>query len=165
MKPIATLESISDSAPVERARMETDDLYPERAAVSRELDTALRLLKEATTSAEEAVRAFEQHEEVKADDAFQRLQMLLPELFCCRKLSDGFAAVVNAVMCAFENLEGLPPTAKQATGILDAIRSIRMTPFTGAEQAAAIVERLEEADLAVEPPAFKYLADWLDDAQ
>lgn len=164
-EPLITSGSVPDWVPPSRAPIKTDDLYAARDAVSRELDTALRLLKEATAKAQDAVEAFERDNDIEADDALQRLQAVLPELFCCRKLGDGYAAVVNAIMCAFENLEGIPPSIDQVTQILITFRSLRETPFMGLEHATDAVGALEGVGLVVEPPSFKYLADWLDDNQ
>ena len=66
---------------------------------------------------------------VAADDAIQRLQASLPELFCCRILGDGFGAVINAVLLSLQNTEGGGWNEKQIDAIGRALRSVRNEPF------------------------------------
>ena len=57
---------------------------------------------------EEALAAHRENQLIVADDAMQNVHALLPELFCFRTLGDGFGMVVNGLLCAFQNLGGLP---------------------------------------------------------
>ena len=46
--------------------------------------------------------------DILADDAVQRFQGRLPELFNCRNLSDSFGAIVGAAINALNNRRGDP---------------------------------------------------------
>jgi len=81
----------------------------------------------------------------------QRLQSLLPELFYCRDLGDGFGAIINALKFSFENAHGTPFSEGQISLIGQAVERIRQEPFLHFEQAAELVGKLEDADLTVDP--------------
>ena len=84
------------------------ELYPEIREGTSTLGRALSLLTEADSILNEAERSTGEHEEMAADDAVQRFHALLPELFCCRSLGDGFATVVLSLFHGISNLKGLP---------------------------------------------------------
>jgi hypothetical protein len=125
-------------------RLSQDDLYPARRAFSREHITALRLLKLAIGRCRRAIEA-QADDPMAADIEIQKIQMLLPELFCCRKLGDGFATIVNSLLCAFENASG-NTLARTQIGVLGRIfDELRDKPFLSASEADAAVELLESS--------------------
>jgi hypothetical protein len=89
---------------------------------------------------------------ISADDAVQRFQALLPELFCCRSLGDSFATIINALFHGLKNLNGLPVSETQIVQILTSIRVLRRRPFLEYPEALAVVARLEAMNLRVDPP-------------
>jgi hypothetical protein len=91
----------------------------------------------------------------------QRLQALLPELFYCRDLGDGFGAIVNALKFSFENAHGTPLSEGQVRLIGQVIERIRQEPFMRFETAADLVGKLEDVGLIVDPPAFAVLGELL----
>jgi hypothetical protein len=139
-----------------------DDVYPITEALNPELSAALRLLREGLLRVGEALTAGRKGDRIAADDAMQRLQALLPELFCCRTLGDGFGTVINAISSSFENLSGQTPSKLQIEAIFRTLQNVREEPFMGVDAATELVMALEAADLSVEPPEFEYLVDWLD---
>src|SRR5688500_16915870 len=64
-------------------RIEIEDLYPEMVGVRPELNAATRLLARSIVDLNEAVEAARSGNEIVADDAVQRFQGALPELFNC----------------------------------------------------------------------------------
>jgi len=142
----------------------TDELYPAPELTSTELQTALHLLTVALRYCADADRAFAEDDTVSADDSIIHLGALLPELFCCRKLGDGFAGVVNAVQCALEGLDGLPLRKDQFEALKEALEKIRQRPFLSDDSAVDVIEKLEATGLNVEPQGFEHFVELLDGA-
>ncbi|MCI0491279.1 MAG: hypothetical protein L0229_32210 [Blastocatellia bacterium] len=140
-----------------------DDLYPARQAISPELSTALHLLNEGIANVEEALSALEARNDIGADAAIQRLQALLPELFCCRQLSDSFGAIIVATFHALRNSSGQPLKKRQMVALGKILRSIRDEPFMSYDKAVDEIIELENVGFVVEPKEFEYLADLLDE--
>lgn len=144
-------------------RISIEELYPASEAIKPELNVALRLLSVSSTCIQEAIELLHIGDSVASDDAIQRLQAILPELFCCRIISDSFGAMINATYHALKNQEGLPLTKHQIQAIGRAVSRIRSEPFMRFEAAVEEIMALEEVGFIVEPPEFEYLADWLDE--
>ena len=144
-------------------RITIDELYSRFENVSPELNSAVRLLSLSLEYIEQSLLAHRDNDPIEADDAAQRMQGLLPELFCCRSLGDGFGIVVNGLMCGFQNLEGIPLRREQAEKVRQTLIKLRSEPFLRAEDAVKTVAVLEEVGLVLEPPEFNYLADILDE--
>ena len=142
-----------------------DDLYPEPTVIGSELGPALRLLAEGKTAIEESMGALKRGEIMAADDHLQRLQVMLPELFCCRALGDGFGAIVNALKFSFLNAEGAPFTGEQIEAVAGAVQGLRAEPFLRFDRAVSVITRLEDAGLRVDPPTLVALTDLMDDDQ
>jgi hypothetical protein len=128
-------------------RLTQEELYPARQAFSLAHLTALRLLKLAVGRSQRALSAAANGEIVEADTEIQKLQVLLPELFCCRILGDGFGTVVNATICAFEFLSGDTPSIEQIRTFNRVFQFLREKPFLGTDEADSQVELLEAAQL------------------
>src|SRR6266545_3305183 len=82
-------------------QISTTELYSEFENVSPELNSAVRLLSVSLEHLDRALRAERESDLIEADDATQRMQALLPELFCFRSLGDGFGIVVSGLLCGF----------------------------------------------------------------
>ena len=140
-----------------------EDLYPEMVAVRPELNTAARLLADSIVELEEARNSVAAGDDIVADDAVQRFQSKLPELFCCRDLSSGFAALINATINALHNRHGDPLSLVQIQSLSDAMQNLRSQPFMEFDEAVNEIVAMEDAGLIVEPAEFEILADWLDE--
>jgi hypothetical protein len=93
MMPARSEDLIIEAA--KTVRLSQNDLYPVRQSFSPEHITALRLLAVAIGRCQRSIDATD--DPMTADVEIQKLQMSLPELFCCRALGDGFGTIVNAV--------------------------------------------------------------------
>jgi hypothetical protein len=124
------------------ARLSQNDLYPARQAFSPEHITALRLLQLAIGRCQRAIGAHTE-DPMAADSEIQKVQMLLPELFCCRALGDGFGTVVNALICAFQNSDGNALGQKQIKVLENVFSELRDKPFLNVTKADDAVELLE----------------------
>jgi hypothetical protein len=141
--------------------MPTEELYSNLQGVSLELNSALTLLATGVDRLEQALAAAKSNHAIAADDALQRFQSLLPELFCLRTLGDGFGMAINALICAFESIEGMPLTHEQINGVLRLVKKLRSEPFLETNEAIRIIADLETIGLVVEPRELDILADLL----
>jgi len=140
----------------------TGELYANLEGVSSDMRNAIRLLSVGTERLEEALGASRRQETVAADDALQRFQGMLPELFCLRSLGDGYGMIINALLYAFENLEGTPLTESQINAVVRLVKKVRTELFLNINIAAEAITALESAGLVVEPRELDVLADLLD---
>jgi hypothetical protein len=147
----------------EAGRVSIEDLYPSTEAAAPELDVALRLLARGLEYVNEAFAATQTGNAIVGDDAMQRLQALLPELFNCRVLGDGYGAIINAVLGSLENMRGSPLNKQQIGTIRQVLRRVRSEPFIQYSSALDEIEKLEQANFVIEPSGFEHLADWLDE--
>lgn len=143
--------------------IEIEDLYPEMLGVRPELDIASRLLARSLADLDKAVALSEQGDLIVADDAVQRFQAALPELFNCRDLSDSFGAVVGAALNGLNNQRGNPLSTPQIKTLRDTVGALRSEPFMKFDAAVEKIMRMEDAGFVVEPPEFEVLTDWLDE--
>ena len=133
-----------------------DDLFSQLRGST--LSSALHLLNEALAHSQRAFGAIDS-DPVSADDEMQQLQAILPELFCCRSIGDGFGALVNSIQYALVNREGFPLTKSQISLLLGAIRKLREAPFISFGDAVNLAMTFEDAELVIDPPALSHLAD------
>ncbi len=134
-----------------------DDLY--RDLTTSRLKTALELLDEALRFADAAAASLEDEDVIGADDELSKLAALLPELFCCRSLGEGFAAVVNALRQSLLNRLEKPLDPAQLAAIRRALTLVRTKPFISFEDAVRMVMMMEDAGLDVDHPAIEVVAD------
>lgn len=139
----------------------TKDLYPLSDDLNPVLARALLLLDEGKQYINEAINKFAEVDLLSSDDALQKFQVLLPELFCCRVLGDGFGAIVNSVYHALRNLDGVPLKPDQFQVILYIINRISTEPFIEFKEAVDEIMFLENVGLVVDPSHFKFAADML----
>jgi hypothetical protein len=144
-------------------QISTEDLYSNFENVSLELKTADRIISDCLEHTQRAIAAHRDGELIMADDAMQSVQGLIPELFCCRSLGEGFGIIINGILCAFQNLAGAPLGREQVDSIRRTFQSLRAEPFVSAEIAVDKLGELERVGLKVEPPEFHILADLLDE--
>jgi hypothetical protein len=132
----------SQRQPDQAVRLSQNDLYPARQAFSPEHITALRLLRLAIGRCQRAMNVLTD-DLMAADIEIQKIQMSLPELFCCRALGDGFGTSVNALICAFQNTEGNTLEQNQIRILEKVFKELRDKPFLSATEADDLVELLE----------------------
>lgn len=142
-------------------RADLEDIYRAPEAGSIELRSAMRLLPEAVSWAESAIEALDAGEPFQADDAMLHVHSLIPELFCCRGLGDGFGAVINAILSSFEKRQGLPMEIGHLEAIRRALSAIRSEPRMSFDRALDLISVMEEAGLSVDPAGADELAEWL----
>ncbi len=130
-------------------RPSLDDLYPEREGLSITLRSAIALLDEATEACREARDAARVGEFIASDDALLTAQAIMPELFACRTIGDGFGMVVGALLTAFLN-RGVDVWSEEHIGaVSSALKLLRETPFLAEEQAVDSIDKLQDKGVKV----------------
>jgi hypothetical protein len=129
--------------------VEVRDLYPDVAPSSSVLAAAIPLLDEAANRLSQALALLER-DPFDADDHVNAVNGLLPELFACRRLGEGFATVVNSLWIALRN-RSEPVNREQMVALLQAINALRSEPFLEFEKSLDFSDRL----LAVGLPIFQ----------
>ena len=131
--------------------------YPSPDAMSRVFGTALKLLREAEENAERALEAAKEGDELGADDATYAIKPLLPELFCCRQLGEGFGLIVSGLLSAFQNLSGQAMNVDQIKAVAACIRWLRVEPRASLESADDQIATLEAVGLNPDPAGIEDL--------
>jgi hypothetical protein len=139
-------------------RLNTEDLYPDQSVRSRALNTALSLLGESDQFLMSAVKALRERDGFGADDFVNKFIALLPELFSCREIGDGFALSVTCVFYGLQNLEGVPANEKQLLAIASVIRSLRHNIFCTIDLAVSLLDSLEKEGLDLNAPLLTEVA-------
>jgi hypothetical protein len=138
-----------------------DILYPAVEANGAAVLRALPLLGDAIRHLEAARAVFDQ-DPIEADMLVQQVQALLPKLFSCRAIGDGFGLVVNSVHFAFANQHGNQLAIAQINSVSRALKGLRVGPFLSFEQGLQSVADLEDVGLQVDPAP---LADLLEESE
>jgi hypothetical protein len=141
----------------------TEELYPARDKLNPILSTAIQLLNEGLIHINESIKMLYEEDFISSDDALQKFQALLPELFCCRSLGDGFGAIINSIYHSLNNMKGTPLNKTQLTTIQKILKRIHSEPFIGFDEAVEEIMLLESENFEVESPHFKYFADLLNE--
>ena len=141
----------------------TEDLYPVREEYNPVLTMAMQLLEEGIDYIKESVRTCVEEDWISSDDAVQRFQALLPEMFCCRDLGDGFGAIISSVYHAINNMNDATLNKRHLQAILYILKRIHSEPFIEYEEAVEEIMHLESAGFEVSPSHFKFVADLLNE--
>jgi hypothetical protein len=139
----------------------TEEVYRALEFTTVEMRSALRLLRDAIGWCDRALSADSLGELFQADDAMVNVQIIMPELFCCRALGDGLAEIVNAIQSSFENLKGGAFERSQISSIRRALIAIQNEPRLSFERALEFVGAMESTGLMVEPALIDTLSEWL----
>jgi len=128
--------------------IEIDRLYEAVPGTTSQLVRALELLKQACDNLAAAQQSVDP---IEMDRSVQRAQVLLPKLFACRSIGDGFGVIINALHFAFANLRGTPLTPDQLNIVWRVLKELRARPVMSLEQGIQRVEELEARGLDVDP--------------
>lgn len=136
-------------------------LYPLGTETNPQLASATRLLKEAVERLSEALSCFERDDPIGADDYAQGVRVLIPELFCCRSLGDGFGSVVLAAFYSLAHLDGAPINQAQVSALLRGLTKVSNEPFIRFEVALQVHSWLEAVGLNPDSRGFDELGEVL----
>lgn len=140
-----------------------DDIYFEPTFISKDFQTALRLLKEGVRLINLALDDYRAERYLESDERIHHLQQMLPELFCCRKLGEGFESIINSVQNALLNNRGQMLNEAQLLALREILSLIRNEPFMNFERAIDYVMTFEEQDFNVDPVGFELLTEIIDE--
>lgn len=142
-------------------KLSIDDLYPDPTLIGQDLSTATQLLAEVMELIDDAIECQRRDERLLADDAMQRMQMVLPELFFCRSLGDGFGAIINSLFHALRNHGGSPLTEEQMVSIRGSMMKVRNEPFLDFEVALEQIALLQSLGFNVVPMGMEVIDEAL----
>lgn len=144
----------------------TEQLYYNRQAVSQELSLALHLLGKCSSHARVALAEMDRaagRYTLDADVQIQQIQAVLPDLYACRELGDGFAGIVIGLQFAFDNLQGNPLTREQVHALASLLEKLHDEPFISHSRAMDYLIKFEEAGFNSEPVALEELLNIFDE--
>lgn len=157
------IETAADIGRISSKKIDISELYPLSSELRPELSTAFALLDEGLHDVSVAIEMQNIGDMISSDDAINRLQALLPELFCCRSLGDGFGSIISAIYQSITNMHGNPLNAKQLSALQVVLKRVQSEPFLEFNEAVDEIMALEDAGFEVEPSYYAYAADMLDD--
>ncbi len=128
-----------------------EDFYPNAEFSRPELKIAFILLDEITERLTEALHYSRDENFVGSDDCINRIVALLPELFCCRSIGDGFSSIIVAFNCSINNKNGEFLNEKELIVLLQVVKRINSEPFISFEEALNEIESIEDSGLIVGP--------------
>ena len=145
----------------ERAQRETkfEDLYSADTKSHALISRARELLHSAEQRAQKALELLSSSDEVGADQQIMLLQGDLPELFCCRDLSDGLATFVLALHYALYNQHGAPLNADQIFEVRRGLKHLRDNLFIDFKESLDLVDGLADRGLTPEAPETTVFSD------
>jgi hypothetical protein len=132
--------------------IEIDKLYPATRDSKSQLVTAIGLLADAIELLSKARIAAQKSHSVEADRFTQRFEAILPDLFRCRRVGDGYGVIINSLHFAAINKNGEPFSLDELTTVWRILKELRNSPFVEFEQALDYVEEFENCGLRVDPP-------------
>jgi hypothetical protein len=156
----SSIRFIASNPRIPKEYISAEELYPAND-FNYVLSSAIKLLSEGIEHIGEAILTLRDGDLILSDDAVQRFQALLPELFCCRNIGDGFGTIINALYHAMNHRGTNPFSEKQLSAIRKALLKIHSEPYIGYEESVEEVMSLEAAALEVDPPYFDFIADLL----
>ncbi|MBZ5625246.1 MAG: hypothetical protein LAQ69_42080 [Acidobacteriia bacterium] len=156
----APVVSIASHETFKPALVSIADIYYSPESIgSPYLRNALRLLSMAVKNVESALELLSDGDMIGGDDAMQHYQVLLPELFACRSIGEGFGLLVSSLLNAVTSLRGQSMVERQVRAVRSVLIELSSEPFMSFDAALVHVLRLEQADLNVDPPNFEFLAE------
>lgn len=141
--------------------MDIDKLYPSKEILSPLFAAAIKLTEKAFKYSTEALESFKANDQITSDDSMTKLLALLPELFCCKEIGDGYGAIVLSLFHALKNNDGSFLNKDQLININYTLKRLNSEPLMTFESALELLNALEEADLSIESKEFDYLSEVL----
>lgn len=153
----------SVDARTSRPTLDASALYRNLAPEDGRVIQALGLIGRCTGHIEAASTIDARRDFIGYDEELIRAKDSLRKLFALRDIGDGFAAVINAVLCAIANCEERVLSAKQFSSLLSVLRQLRKKPMMHFDSATPLLDELEDSDLDIEPPFIGALTGFLDE--
>jgi len=126
------------------------NLYFQDEFITPELRTGIQLLETSQKYITKSLESIRHGKRKESDEFIMQFKAFLPELFCCRTISESFGAVVNAIQNALSNMKGCPLSEKQIVALHEIITGLLREPAMSFEKAVDYVSEFEDADFEVE---------------
>jgi hypothetical protein len=152
-------KKIDDSSSFEE-NISMDKLYPYKDEISTQFALAVKLLDQALKYAEEAFEYLKVDDLLGSDDSTIKLRAILPELYCCRSIGEGYATLIVSLYHGLNNKKS-SYTEDQLLNITYSLKRLCAEPFMNLDTALDLVLQLENSHLIVEPKSFEILAEIL----
>ena len=133
-----------------------EELYPVDEVADPKVIAAQRLLAEAIKAFESAFKEADE-DVVAADDYVQSAQPLLAELFACRSVGEGFAAIINALSISLVNQHGEPISKKQIGLIARSLRELKSQLFLSYDSGLRLLREFKKSGLRIYPEVLQNL--------
>lgn len=140
-------------------RLSLEEVYPEPNQLEPALLAARSLLGEYVTLLERADSELADSNPVLADEIASRAHLLLPELFCCRDLGDGFAASILALFHSVRNLQGAPLGDDKMRSLRHVASTLLEEPYLSFERSIGLASKLESVGFCPDPERLGYIHD------
>jgi len=159
------VRSVTEDASLRPTAKLIEKLYADLEHTTPEFRTAIRLLKEVQDYLALAIRELEDQQPVRSDNEVLKVRALMPELFACRSLGDGFGSIILAVQTALVANADTLLTIRELTALQKVVAEARNHPFMSHFKAVDLIEFLEEQGLQVNLEGIDHLAELLDGVQ
>jgi hypothetical protein len=126
------------------------NLYFQDEFITPELRTGINLLEISQSYITKSLESIRQSRRKESDEFIMQFKAFLPELFCCRTISESFGAVINAIQNALSHMSGCPLSENQLIALHEIITGLLREPAMSFEKAVDYVSDFEEADFEVE---------------
>lgn len=156
--PVSGSQAASSPASDALTPIDIDILYRAKDARSSNFSNALALLTEASRILHGAKQAVDEGSLLESDSQLLQFQALLPKLFECRAIGEGFANVTNTIQLGIANLKGQPLNAAQVNAVWRAVRQLSVGPFITFESSIDVVEDLDDVGITLRS---EFLSEWL----
>jgi hypothetical protein len=125
--------------------------------ITPDLRIGIKLLESAREKVTKALNSIRAGNIKDSDEFIMEFKVFLPELFCCRTISDSFGAIINAIHNALHNMKGVPLSENQIVALDVLIKGLLREPAMKFETAVDYVSEFEETDFEVESLGFQGL--------
>jgi len=139
-------KAVNESSQIRNLR----DIYFNNEFITPELRTAINLLEKSQSYIYNALQNIKEGRRKESDEYIMEFKQFLPELFCCRNISESFGAVINAIHNAMLNMKGHPLSENQIFALHEIITALLREPAMSFEKAVDYVSNFEDADFEVE---------------
>ena len=158
-----SIENVTNVSRVKKdsSDFETEAFFPKGDSPTL-LSSALRLIDDSMNLINDAKGQLEGGSEILADDLVVHFQRLLPELFCCRDLGDGFGIVVVSMFHGMNNENGMPLDRVKIQVLYATLYLLRREPYMNVDRAVELVGLMEDKGFRIEPSELAVLAEALD---
>lgn len=129
---------------------EIRNIYFQDGFVTRELKTGINLLESSQELISKSIQSFREGKRKDSDEFVMEFKAFIPELFCCRTISESFGAVIKSIGTALSNMKGTPLSEPQLMALSNIITTLLREPAMPFMKAVAYISEFEKADFEVE---------------